>query len=255
MADLLRSELLTRHGFAHGFALRTGGVSAPPFDSLNLGRGLGDAPDAVAENHRRLAEAVGYGRLFELSQVHGRRVRAVGAGEDPVAVRQEEGDALFATEPGVAVGVRVADCAPLLIADPGTGAVAAVHAGWRGVEARIAEAAIEALEEIGASREALLVAIGPHIRLGWFEVGEEVAERLEAVAHGVTCVDRTTGDKPHVDLTAILFAQLAALGVARARIDDLGGCTYADRSRFFSYRRDGKATGRHLAVIVARGAA
>ena len=122
-------------------------------------------------------------------------------------------------------------------------------------EARIAEAAIEALEEIGASREALLVAIGPHIRLGWFEVGEEVAERLEAVAHGVTCVDRTTGDKPHVDLTAILFAQLAALGVARARIDDLGGCTYADRSRFFSYRRDGKATGRHLAVIVARGAA
>lgn len=249
MLSLLRSPLLDRHGFTHGFTTRAGGVSAPPFDTLNLARNVSDSADAVVENHRRLADLLGFEALFEVSQVHGRAVRELEPHASAEAVRAEEGDALVARSSGQAVAVRVADCVPLLLADPRSGAVAAVHAGWRGVEARIAEAAIARL---GADPGIVLAAIGPHIRLGHFEVGPEVADRLEAVAHGVACADRT-GDKPHVDLSAILRAQLRALGVTQ--IDDVGGCTFADRARFFSFRRDGAASGRQVGVIVARGAA
>ena len=246
---ILRSELLEKAGFAHGFSLRTGGVSRGRFASLNLGRGLGDDDANVTENHRRFAEAVGFvpGALFEVSQVHGRRVRELEPGEQPELVRQEEGDALVARRPGLAVGIRVADCMPVLLAHPPSGDVAAVHSGWRGVEQRIVSAAVDTL---GHPPAELLVAIGPHIRQPSFEVGEEVARRLEVVAGpGEAVVDRRP-PKPHVDLTAIVRRELEALGIGA--VDDLGGCTFEEPDRFFSYRRD-RETGRHLAAIVARG--
>ena len=249
MADLLRSGALAEAGFAHGFSLRTGGVSEGPFASLNLGRGLGDPLENVEANHRRFAEAIGYvpGSLFEQSQVHGDRVREILAGEDPAIVRQEEGDALVARRAGTAIGIRVADCTPVLIAHPPSGDVGAAHAGWRGVEQRIVTATIEALAHPPSE---LVVAVGPHIRGDRFEVGDDVAERLAAVAgEGPSVVDRSR-PKPHVDLTEILRRELTGLGVTR--IDDVGGCTFADPERFFSYRRD-RETGRHLAAIVARG--
>ncbi len=256
METVLRSELLVGLGFRHGFSLRTGGVSAPPFDTLNLGRAVGDDPAAVEENHRRFAEAVGCapGRLFEVSQVHGAEVVVVGPDADPDAVRATEADALVAPAlPEMAVGVRVADCIPLLLADPVTGAVAAVHAGWRGTVARVVDRAIDALErEAGARARDLVAVIGPHIRVGAFEVGEDVAARIAAEAHGEDVVVRGAG-KPHVDLARVVRAQLGARGVEGARIDDVGGCTQTDGERFFSYRRDGKRSGRHLAAICPRG--
>ncbi|MEM9069541.1 MAG: polyphenol oxidase family protein, partial [Myxococcota bacterium] len=236
MVDVLHSSLLRAAGFRHGFSLRTGGRSEAPFASANLGRGLGDDPSCVAANHRLFAKAVGYARLYELSQVHGSIVRRVRADEDPIVVRQEDGDALVAREAGIAVGVRVADCIPLLAANIATGGVAAIHAGWRGVEARIAE---QALKTLAAGQLAnLRVAIGPHIRVANFEVGAEVAARLAAVAHGQDVVDRTFA-KPHVDLTRVLRAQLRSLGIREEFVEDVGGATYADPERFFSYRRDG----------------
>ncbi len=249
MADVLFSRALAAAGFAHGFSLRTGGVSEGPFASLNLGRGLGDDSANVEENHRRFAEAVGFvpAALFEQSQVHGRRVREIVAGERPDLVRQEEGDALVGRRTGTAVGIRVADCMPVLIAHPPSGDVAAAHAGWRGVEQRIVTATIEAL---GHPAGELVVAIGPHIRADRFEVGDDVAERLAAVAgEGESVVDRSRA-KPHVDLTTIVLRELEALGVTE--VDDVGHCTHADPECFFSYRRDG-TTGRHLAALVARG--
>ena len=248
MADLLHSNLLAEASFAHGFSLRTGGVSEGPFRSLNLGRGLGDEAERVETNHRRLAEMLGVvpGGLFELSQVHGCRVRVVERGEQPEQVRQQEGDGLVARRPGTAVAIRVADCMPVLMAHPASGDVAAVHAGWRGVEQRIVTAAIETL---GHPPSELVTAIGPHIRQARFEVGEEVAQRLEAVAGpGPSVIDRS-GPKPHVDLTTIVRRELAGLGVTR--VEDVGGCTHAEPERFFSYRRDG-STGRLVAAIVAR---
>jgi YfiH family protein len=243
----LRSEDLTKHGFVHGFSTREGGVSDAPFHSRNLGRGLGDSDEAVAENHRLFAQDVGHEVLFEVSQVHSAIIREVRHDEDPLRVRVEEGDALIARDAGVAIAVRTADCVPLLLAHPPTGAVAAIHAGWRGVEARIAGATVHALD---VPPSELIAVVGPHIRVASFEVGEDVAERLQGSSSAKNVISRAY-EGPHVDLFRILEAQLAELGV---RLRDIGGDTFADTERFFSYRRDGK-TGRLLSVIVARGTA
>jgi YfiH family protein len=147
------------------------------------------------------------------------------------------------------VGVRTADCVPVLIADVESGAVAAVHAGWRGVVARIVDAAIDRLAP--SSPSSLIAAIGPHIRGDAFEVGEDVAHQIAAAAHGEDIIVRRA-PKPHVDLAKALKAQLTARGVADDRIDDVGGCTLTEPERFFSHRRDAGKTGRHLSAIVAR---
>jgi len=230
MDQVLTSELLSSRGFRHGFSLRD-----------------------VGED--QLAEAVGYPPelLFQVTQVHGGSVRLVGPDDDVETVREMEADALVApaASPEVAVAVRVADCIPLLLADPVTGAVAAVHAGWRGTVARVVDAAIDHMVRHAKSRPTdLLAAIGPHIRVEAFEVGEEVAEQIAAAAHGAHVVQRDW-DKPHVDLAAVVRAQLGARGLAAEHVDDVGGCTHTDPDRFFSYRRDGARAGRHLGVIVA----
>lgn len=244
-----KSELLDRAGFAHAFSLRTGGVSQGPFASLNLARGVGDDPAAVEENVRRFLAAVPCDAVYEVTQVHGRAIREIAPGDDVLAVRAVPADALVTRHAGVAVGVRVADCVPILIADPEGGAVAAVHAGWRGCVARILPDAIEALVALGARRDRLLAAVGPHIRVGAFEIGEEVAEAL--AAYGARAVDRS-GAKPHGDLTHVVVAQLEDAGIDASRTDVLPGCTFTDATRFHSFRRDGARSGRHLALIVAR---
>jgi len=247
----LCSELLTGHGFRHGFSLRTGGVSRAPFDTLNLGGAVGDAPSAVDENRRRFAKALGVplDRLYQASQVHRAGVRVVGAEDHPEEVVRAEADALVVPA-GVraAVGVRVADCVPVLLADASTGAVAAVHVGWRGAVARVLDAALDAL---GADAGDVLAAIGPHIRVGAFEVGDDVADRIAAEAHGAAVVVRG-GSKPHVDLARVVQAQLAHRGIDGERVDDVGGCTLTEPERYFSYRRDGRRSGRHVGAIVAR---
>lgn len=238
------STLLEEHGFVHGFSTREGGVSEGPFGSLNLGRTVGDDPAHVAENTRRFVAALGGPRLFEVSQVHGREVVEVGAA--PVAaVRRVEADGLIAATAGDAVAVRTADCVPILLGNVETGAVAAVHAGWRGVEARIVPVAVARLGDPAA----LVAAIGPHIRRDAFEVSEEVAARIAASAHGAEVVE-ARAPRPHVDLAAAVMAQLRHAGVER--VDDVGGCTHAQPDRFFSHRRDAGRTGRHLSAIVAR---
>ncbi len=248
----LRSPMLENAGFTHGFSLRTGGASAGGFASLNLGRGLGDDSVNVEENHRRFAASVGYpaGRLFEVTQVHGVAVRVVRSGDAPDAVRAEPADALVSAVSGAVVGVRVADCLPLLLADVRTGAVAAVHGGWRGVAASIVARAVEALVAGGSHPDDLRAAIGPHIRPCCFEVGEEVVAALERVAEGASFVAAGGArGTPHVDLAAVVAAQLHALGVEAAHRDDTGGCTRCEAARFYSFRRDGAASGRHLAAI------
>jgi polyphenol oxidase len=253
--DTRRSALLSRHGFAHGFATRTGGVSEGPFASLNLGRGLGDDEAAVAENLVRFFAALGLSseRAFEVNQVHGDVARFVSARERPSVVRAVEADALAALEPGLGVFVRTADCVPVLLAHPASGAVAAVHAGWRGAADGVVPKTLAAVAaRTGSEPRSWLAAIGPHIRVGAFEIGEEVAEALEAAAPpGVITVSRAHG-RPHGDLAALVSGQLRSLGVPAGSIEDVGGCTHDEPARFFSHRRDRGRTGRHLSGIVAR---
>lgn len=253
MQQVLRSELLRRHGFSHGFSLRAGGVSLAPYDSLNLGGAVGDDPACVAENRRRIAESVGYApdRLFEVSQVHGRGVRQVRASEAPFSVRLEEADALASSEHGVVVGVRVADCLPLVLVDPETRAVAVVHAGWRGTTLGVAAAALRVLcEATSAPVERLHAAVFPHIRSCCFEVGPDVAEQIVEASPDKSAIDASRG-RPYVQLAAVIGSQLVALGVPALQIDDVPGCTCCDAQRFFSYRRDGKRSGRHLLAVIA----
>lgn len=255
-------ELLRAHGlparFAHGFATRRGGISPPPYDTLNAGLGWGDAPAAVAENRARILRAAGAARLALCTQVHGAEVRAVEPGEDLGALAAERADALVGAAPGLALGVLTADCVPILLADARTGACAAVHAGWRGTVAGVALAAVRGMgERFGARPEDLCIAIGPSIGPCCFEVGDDVVEAL--AARWPTLVPRVVvrGEpRPRVDLWRANAGILAAAGVPPARIELLEVCTACDPVRCFSYRRDrratGAGTGQHLSLIAPR---
>jgi YfiH family protein len=251
----LESSLLARAGFSHAFFTRAGGVSQPPWDTLNFAAGTGDDPAAVRENFARAASLLGVSaaRLYVVSQVHGVAAQVLAGDEDRDAVLRKIGDITLSLSPGVACGVRTADCVPILIADRTSGAVAAIHSGWKGTVANVAASGVRALRELVGSRGDLLAAIGPHIEACCFEVGADVAAELAACSPlGAAVV--IAGDKQHVDLRRIVRAQLEAAGIDPAAIDDVRGCTVGDEERFHSYRRDGKIGGRLLSAIVVPAA-
>jgi hypothetical protein len=239
-------------------------VSAPPFDALNLQSVQANARIAegeprdsdafIRENHARFAEAAGLARdavVVDVSQVHGCTVVAA---RDAVRERVPA-DAITSARGGHAILIRIADCVPVLLACPRTGAVAAVHAGWRGVVAGIVPAAIDALRSLGCAPNELLAAVGPSISVRHFEIGPEVAEELVRANLGA-CVAAPgiygiAGREPkhHADLVLGVRLQLERAGVERANIDADPPCTYADRARFHSFRRDGARSGRLAALI------
>jgi YfiH family protein len=249
---LLRSAVIPS-AFRHGFATRAGGVSAPPFDTFNLGGKWGDAPESVAENRRRLARAAG-APLYVATQVHGVAIARVRAGDTPATVARVQADGLCTDRADVALAVFVADCIPALVADARTGAFAAVHAGWRGTLAGVLPAAVRALgEHFGARAADLRVALGPAIGPCCFEVGGEVVEAFEAGlpdarAAGVI-LEAAAGGKPHIDLKRANRLLLERVGVAPDSIDAGPECTSCEEARFFSYRRDQGRTGQHLGFI------
>lgn len=232
---------------------RAGGVSPPPFDSLNLGTAAGDDPARVQHNRDRFAAAIGARPVF-LKQVHGADVVRLSAAQ-PFAT-PPAADASFTTEPGLACCVLLADCMPVLVAAPEGRAVAAAHAGWRGLSLGVIEAAARAVCEAASCAAADLdVWLGPCIGPREFEVGADVLRAFDAEP-----VER---DQPHfawkpradgaprwrADLPALARERLHRLGVRRVS----GGtwCTVEDASRFFSFRRDG-VTGRMAAAVWIR---
>ena len=253
----LQSPLLSAAGFRHAFFTRRGGVSLGPYESLNFGYSVGDERAHVEENFRRAAQALGVGAqaVLVLSQVHGSSVVQVEPGQLRAELLAHEGDALIAAAGEVACGVRTADCVPILLADPDSGSVAAVHAGWRGAVQRIVEQATSELERLGARRSRLLAAIGPHIARAAFEVGEDVAAELQRASSATAAIEARPGARPHADLRRIISAQLQEAGLDARAIDQVQGCTVEEPERFFSYRRDGAKSGRMLSAIVPRDAA
>jgi hypothetical protein len=230
------------------FTLRSGGASAPPFDTLNVGGHVGDDAQAVELNRRLIRVAL---RLPAepawMEQVHGVQVldldvEAMHSGAATAGV--PSADAAITRSAGRVCVVQVADCLPVLLADRDGLAVAAAHAGWRGLAAGVLEAAVRSL----AVEPARLIAwLGPGIGAAHFEVGEEV--RSAFLAHDVAAEGAFRGNprgRWQCDLLILARARLAALGVTEV----FGGewCTYADAARFFSYRRDGRC-GRMAALI------
>ncbi len=218
------------HGVRVLFTTRRGGVSAAPFDSLNLGLWTDDDPAAVRENRLRVLAAVGAEAFAQGHQVHGGEVTRVTGppGEPPDA------DGQATALKTVAPIVLVADCLPVALA--AEGAVAMVHAGWRGLAAGVLAEGVRALRDVGG-RGPVTAAIGPGAGACCYEAGDEVAAALGAAPRA----DR------RVDLKAAARRQLAEAGVAR--VNDVKLCTMcSDRSLFFSHRRDGGRTGRQAGV-------
>jgi len=246
---VLRSQLLGERRVRHGFSTRIGGVSEGPFATLNVAVGPGDSPEHVAENLARFAAAIGVDaeRLYQTSQVHGADVRTIEPGEDRLAVVREHADALIAHDPSTAIGVRTADCVPILLHEKQTNVVAAVHAGWRGVVGGVVQSALAHLAIRARGSRGIAAAIGPCIGPCCFEVGEEVASALSDAAPGDDRVVLRDRSKPHVDLRRAVRLQLQALGVEE--IEDVPGCTRCDAEKFYSHRRDGARSGRLIAAI------
>jgi YfiH family protein len=253
-ADHLLSPLLCDAGFRHAFFTRRGGVSSGAYTSLNFSIAVGDSELNVAKNLERAAEVLGVDvdRIYFLSQVHGCDIEIVTGDENRREVLARRGDVVLSNASLVACAVRSADCVPVLLADVVSGSVAAVHAGWRGVAAGVVRAAAVRLAAAAGIGARMVAAIGPHISVSAFEVGDEVAlelERCSAVNHVVV---RRDGARPHVDLRRIVRGQLEAVGVLPGDIDDVVGCTVGEPDLFFSFRRDGPHSGRHLSAIVPR---
>ena len=223
------------------FTLRGGGVSAAPYDSLNLGVHVGDALEAVRENRRLVRERLGLpGEPVWLQQVHGVGVLEVGAGE----AAQPEADAAVTRMPGRVCAIQVADCMPVLFAARDGSAVGAAHAGWRGLAGGVLE---QTIAKLGVPAAQLLAWLGPTISQKSFEVGEDVRTAFtQDDAGAASAFEVNSRGRWQCDLYALARRRLAALGVSDVSGD--GWCTYADASRFFSFRRDGQC-GRMAALI------
>ncbi len=227
----IRRVVTTRHG----------GASAPPYDTFNLGDLVGDRPEAVGANRERLATGIGLAtqRVVWMEQVHGRTVTVVdGPRPRPVPAC----DALVTTQPRLAVAVLVADCVPVLLADPVGNVVAAVHAGRVGARVGVLLAALETMRRLGARMERVEALLGPSACGRCYEVPEQMQTEVEARLPGSAC--RTRQGTSGLDLRAGLWHQLAAAGVAKVGVDPR--CTI-EESPLYSYRRDG-VTGRLAAV-------
>jgi len=242
----LHSKLLSSHGAIGIFSLRHGGISPPPFDSLNLGSDLGDDEENVVHNLNALTSAASLPRTpHRAIQVHGTDV-LVCRGQG--TAHQDQADILIGID-GAAVAVRVADCVPVLLADPGAGVIAAVHAGWRGTITQAAMHGVKAMQQYGAKPEHILACIGPCIGPCCFEIDTTTANDLSQCCDGTRQFIHYVGNKAHADLAGINARQLRCAGIAQAHIESMSPCTCCDAQRFYSWRRDGKQAGRHLAVV------
>ena len=230
--EVNRAALLD--GLPHGFLGRRGGVSSGLVAGLNIGTGSGDDPDAIAQNVALATNAVLPGaRLARVYQIHS--TIAVVAEGWPMDARPQA-DALVTDRPGLLLGIVTADCAPVLLADREAGVIGAAHAGWRGAIDGVTDAAVAAMEGLGARRNRIVAAVGPCIAQASYEVDEAFRARFIAAdpANARFFADGPRG-RPHFDLEAYVVARLAAAGLGR--IEALGLDTYADPDRFFSYRR------------------
>lgn len=237
---LIRPDWPVAHAVQASATTRAGGVSQPPFDSLNLGAHVGDYPQAVDNNRQRLLTLADLpGEPLWLQQVHGNR--AVDAGHWQPGI---EADAIYTDEANQVCAVLTADCLPVLFTDRTGSQVAAAHAGWRGLLAGILE---NTVARFSGRPEAIQAWLGPAIGPQQFEVGDEVFETFTA-ENAEAEQAFTRRDKQHflADIYQLARQRLARVGVNAV----FGGqyCTVTDSARFFSYRRDGK-TGRMASLI------
>jgi polyphenol oxidase len=229
-------------GVRFAFTDRYGGVSKPPYGEFNLG-GWGEEPEAIAENFVRVAAEFGVraDAVVRVSQVHGRDVHVVGAGDEVPARSLPKADALVTTRTDVVLCVRAADCLPVLLADSVNGVVGAVHSGRRGLYVGVVPATVEAMRRLGAER--ITAVLGPYACGRCYEVPAEM--RAEVAERVPAAYAETSWGTPSIDVAAGVIAQLGELGV---HVIDKTTCTIESKD-LYSYRREGAVSGRLAGLI------
>lgn len=252
---VLVAEDLLERGVVAAFSSRAGGFSAAPYESLNLGLRVGDDLRTTLRNLRRVATVLSVAGLpwATVRQVHGAtvvRARRELLGQGPPEARPPlaEADGLVTDQPGMVLAVFTADCVPVLLADPAGRVVAAVHAGWRGLAARVVEAGVEAFAAAGADLGASVALVGPAIGPCCYEVGPEVAEAVTSRYPAAAATTREGALAVDTTAAAVQALERAGIGELRAARE----CTAHQPERFFSYRRDG-LTGRQAGIIAIMG--
>jgi YfiH family protein len=243
----------------HGVFTRLGGVSQGMYSSLNLSRSTGDTLEPVLENRRRMFEALSLRVERSLTSwlVHGNTVRVVTHAD--IGQNDVHADAMITNTPGLALTLRFADCVPVLFHDPTRQAIGIAHAGWPGIVAQVLPATVEAMRRAYSSQPGdIRACIGPSIGPDKFEVGEDVAAKIQAsVSENIVIAPPANGHsndepvlKPHVDLWRSARSQLYDAGVRH--IETARICTASNTSEWFSHRAEKGKTGRFGAVIELR---
>jgi YfiH family protein len=244
-------------GYTHAFTTRTGGVSTGPLESLNLGESRGDEPERVRENYRRLFEALGIKRdtLCFTKQVHGNEVRIVTESDarELFSPFSYEADGIVTNVKGLPLICYVADCVPVLLADPKAEVVAAVHCGWRSTVKDILGVAVEKMISLGAVPRYIRAGIGPSIDLCCFETEKEVPEGIDSLlggdSEGTYFPVGETG-KFMVDLREANRRRLLQLGLLDKNIAVSDECTFCHSDRYWSARKFGSERGSQSGIIM-----
>lgn len=218
----------------HGFFTRDGGVSTGIYQGLNCGAGSDDAAQNVAENRTRVAAHMGVTpqNLVSVHQCHSATAIYV---DQPFDTPRPKCDAMVTDQPGLALGILTADCAPVLFADPDAGVVGAAHSGWKGAIGGVLQATLDLMEQRGATRANIRAVVGPTISQRAYEVGPEFLEQfLDEDPEFARFFAAGTNDRAQFDLPGFVLSQLRAAGCEQASWT--GHCTYCDQAKFYSYR-------------------
>ena len=240
-----------------GFTTRHEGVSRTPYNSLNLGTNTLDQPHSVEGNRSLLSRAFGITqeKLVTVKQVHGTDILVIDGPNDDVShFLGIEGDAIITNQPGIMIGVCVADCTPILLMDQEKQVIAAVHAGWQGTASKLITKTVTGMKSLfECSTKKLQAIIGPCIGKCCYEVDTPVKQAF--IQYGLaweTCTEQSGDSAWRLDLAAANRDLLLAAGVPAGQIQVSGMCVSCHRELFFSYRRDGDETGRQMGFIMLK---
>jgi hypothetical protein len=246
-----QSKKLLKVSVDNYFFNRRGGYSRGAFESLNLSYRVGDDPEVVERNYSKVERVLGIKHLATVHQVHGKVVLDLDSYKlEESRLRKIEADAIITMQKGVAIAVLVADCFPLILADPGKNILAIAHCGRRPIILGVIENAISEIIARGGTAGDVIAAIGPGVGPECYTVDEKIiAEFADRFPKGAGKIWRRKAGQYHLDLKAAMVSILEASGVKRSNIDDLGVCTSCN-DEFFSHRRSAGKTGRQIAVAM-----